>query len=210
MMTRYKYPRTYHMPFSPGATDDDKVLPSLSPWEGQEVVVTLKMDGENTSLYPDGFHARSLDSRHHPSRDWLARFHAGFAHDIPLGWRICGENLYARHSLPYDELPSYFLGFSAWDEHNLCLSWDDTLVVFDQLGIFPVPMLWRGVFEQHTIETLCKTLDPHIQEGLVMRLADEFAYANFSQSVAKWVRSAHVQTDAHWMHSAIVPNRLRD
>lgn len=209
-MTRYKYPRTYHMPFSPGATDDDKVLPSLSPWHGQEVVVTLKMDGENTSLYPDGFHARSLDSRHHPSRDWLARFHAGFAHDIPVGWRICGENLYARHSLFYDELPSYFLGFSAWDEHNICLSWDDTLVVFDQLGVFPVPMLWRGVFEQRTVENLCKTLNPHTQEGLVMRLADEFAYADFSQSVAKWVRSAHVQTDAHWMHSAIVPNRLRD
>lgn len=209
-MTRYKYPRTYHMPFSPGATDDDKVLPSLAPWQGQEVVVTLKMDGENTSLYPDGFHARSLDSRHHSSRDWLARFHAGFAHEIPVGWRICGENLYARHSLSYDELPSYFLGFSAWDEHNLCLSWDDTLVVFDQLGIFPVPMLWRGVFEQRTVEGLCKTLDPYTQEGLVMRLADEFAYADFSQSVAKWVRSAHVQTDAHWMHSAIVPNRLRD
>lgn len=35
------------------------------------VVITEKMDGENTTLYRDGLHARSLDSRHHPSRNWV-------------------------------------------------------------------------------------------------------------------------------------------
>jgi hypothetical protein len=208
-MSRHKYPRTYHLPFSPGATSDDKVLSSLAPWHGQEVVVTLKMDGENTSLYANGFHARSLDSRHHPSRDWVAQFHARFAHEIPSGWRICGENLYARHSLAYDDLPSYFLGFSVWDEHNHCLSWDDSLMVFQQLGIVPVPTLWRGLFDPAVLERLTKTLDTRVQEGVVMRVTQGFAYADFSQAVAKWVRPTHVQTNAHWMQGPIIPNGLQ-
>jgi len=87
-MSFYKYPRTYHLPFSPGVGSDDKVLNDLSAFHGRECVVTMKMDGENASLYRDGFHARSLDSRHHPSRDWLKAYHATFAHEIPYGWRI--------------------------------------------------------------------------------------------------------------------------
>jgi len=38
---------------------------------GREVVVTEKMDGENTTMYCDNIHARSIDGRHHPSRDWV-------------------------------------------------------------------------------------------------------------------------------------------
>jgi hypothetical protein len=41
-----KYPRTYHMPNSMG-TDDDKTLSDDSQFEDEDVVVTLKMDGEN-------------------------------------------------------------------------------------------------------------------------------------------------------------------
>ena len=48
---RYKYPRTYHLPFSPGFTSDDKVLKDDSYFRGKEIVVTEKMDGENVSIY---------------------------------------------------------------------------------------------------------------------------------------------------------------
>lgn len=46
-MKRYKYPRTYHLSSSPGKTSDDKVISDMSEFEGKEVVVTEKMDGEN-------------------------------------------------------------------------------------------------------------------------------------------------------------------
>lgn len=42
---------------------------------GQEVVVTEKIDGENTTMYPDHIHARSLDSNHHPSRNIVKQLH---------------------------------------------------------------------------------------------------------------------------------------
>lgn len=205
---KHKYPRTPHLPFSPGATSDDKILRSLAHFENVEVVVTEKMDGENTSLYSFGFHARSLDSRHHESRDWLAAFHGRVAHEIPDGWRICGENLYAQHSLPYDALPSYFMGFSVWDETNTALAWDDTIEFFELLGITPVRELYRGPFDLKALKALADSLDLSKQEGFVMRRTAAIAYRDFPTSFAKYVRKGHVQTEEHWMLQAIIPNKL--
>jgi hypothetical protein len=205
---RKKYQTTPHMPFSPGVSRADKVLKSLRHFYGKEVVISKKMDGENSNLYTDGFHAKSVDSKHHPSRDWLARFHAQMAHNIPAGWRVCGENMYAKHSLAYDNLPSYFLAFSVWNEHNWALSWDDTVEMLALLELQSVPVLYRGIFDEAVIHRLVAELDLSKDEGLVMRLAAEFSYEDFGTSIAKWVRANHVETSDHWMHSAIVPNKL--
>lgn len=208
-MNKHKYPRTMHFPFSMSATADDKVLKSVDHFHGKEVVATMKMDGENTSLYRGGYHVRSLDSRHHPSRDWLKAFHNTFAHDIPEDWRVCGENLYARHSISYEELPSYFMGFSVWDETNTALSWDDSVEFMELLGVAPVQVLYRGPFDEALFRKMGKDWDGTKNEGFVVRLADAIAYEDFATSVAKWVRPKHVTTDTHWMHAAIVSNGVR-
>lgn len=207
---RKKFPRTYHMPFSPGTTSDDKIHRSLDHFVGKDTVWSIKKDGENTSLYRVGFHARSLDSRHNASRDWVARFHASIAHEIPDGWRICGENLYAKHSIHYTDLPSYFMGFSVWDDKNQCLGWDETLEYFDLLGITPVEEIYRGPYDEKKLLQTINTFDTEKEEGLVMRLSEGFGYDDYARAVAKWVRKGHVQTDEHWMHSEIVPNLLRE
>ena len=206
MNTRFKYPRTPHLPWSPGVGSDDVRCANTGNFAGKTVVVTEKMDGENTTLYSDYCHARSVDSRHHPSRDWVKQFHAAIGHEIPHGWRICGENLYARHAIAYEALKSYFYGFSVWDEHNVCLSWEDSQTWFDMLGITPPPVLYHGVWDENKLREL--DLDLEKVEGYVVRLADAFHYEDFATSVAKWVRKGHVQTDKHWMFAAIVPNGL--
>ncbi|MFE9924807.1 RNA ligase family protein, partial [Streptomyces sp. NPDC005774] len=48
---RVHYPRTPHLPWSPGAASDDIRAGDLSGLRGREVVVTEKLDGENTTLY---------------------------------------------------------------------------------------------------------------------------------------------------------------
>ncbi len=207
MTTRFKYPRTPHLPWSPGVTSDDIRQSDLSHFIGKTVVVTEKMDGENTTLYQDYSHARSIDSRNHPSRDWLKGFHSTICRDIPPGWRICGENLYAQHAIVYDALKSYFYGFSIWNEHNRCLSWDDTKVWFEMLGIEAPPVLYSGLWDEDAIKAL--TFDTQKVEGYVVRLASAFDYSDFAQSVAKWVRKGHVQTDKHWMHQQLKPNGLK-
>lgn len=205
-----KYPRTHHLPWSPGMHSDDRVIPSLSGFEGKRVIVSMKQDGENTTLYSDYIHARSLDSRSHPSRDWVKNFHAGFAHDIPESFRICGENLYAEHSIHYHDLESYFMGFSIWNEMNECLSWDETLEWFNLLGITPVPVLYDGVYDEKVLKSIEKSMDFETNEGFVVRLAEKFRYADFKSSVAKFVRQGHVQTNKHWMQGQrVIPNGLK-
>jgi len=48
---RVKYPRTPHLPWSPGASSDDVRHLNIDHFKNKQVVVTEKMDGENTSLY---------------------------------------------------------------------------------------------------------------------------------------------------------------
>src|ERR1035438_9907110 len=102
-----KYPRTQHLPFSENLQNNDRKIPNLDAFQGKEVVVTEKLDGEGTSCYRDYIHARSIDSKNHPSRNWMKAFHATFKNDIPEGWRVCGELLYARHSIAYDNLDTF-------------------------------------------------------------------------------------------------------
>lgn len=195
-----KYPRTHHLPWSEGLHDDDRSLETLAAFEGKHVIVTEKMDGENTTLYRDYTHARSVDGRSHPSRDWVKQHWSRFSADIPEGWRVCGENLYARHSIHYQELSTYFMGFSVWDDRNTCLGWDETAEWFELLGITSVPVLYDGVFDEHRIRALWSQRDWSRSEGYVVRHADRIGYGEFRTHVAKFVRAGHVQTVKHWMH----------
>ena len=204
-----KYPRTYHLPWSPGFTDDDKVLHDLSAFIGKRVIITLIMDGENTTMRPDTVHARSLDSKGGVDRDWVKQLWSNIAHHIPENWRICGENMWAKHSIHYTDLPSYFLGFSIWDHRNFCLSWDDTLMYFDLLGITPVSVLYDGPWNEALVVDFHNNLTDGKDEGYVVRVADEFHYDDFATHFAKYVRKDHVQTDEHWRTQILVPNVLK-
>ena len=203
MSNLIKYPRTYHLPWSEGLTSDDKMLKSVDWFVDQRVIVTEKMDGENTTIHPDGVHARSLDSRNHPSRNWVKQFAATFQHDIPRDMRVCGENLFATHSIHYEELESYFLGFSFWC-NNICASWDVTKVYFELLGVTSVPVIYDGIYD----EELIRSLWDGNTEGYVIRWAEAFSIDEFDRAVGKFVRANHVQTDEHWMTKEIVPNKL--
>ncbi|NUS62371.1 MAG: RNA ligase family protein, partial [Saccharothrix sp.] len=202
---RTAYPRTPHLPWSPGASADDVRVADLDGLRGREVVVTEKLDGENTTLYADGVHARSLDSAHHPSRSWVKGLQGRIGSRLPAGWRICGENVYARHSIEYAELESWFYGFSVWDGDR-CLDWDRTTRFLRGVGVPVPPVLWRGVFDERALRRL--RVDPARQEGFVVRTAEGFRLDEFGRRVAKWVLAHHVRTDAHWMTAPVVPNGL--
>ncbi|MFI8341620.1 RNA ligase family protein [Streptomyces sp. NPDC085639] len=202
---RIHYPRTPHLPWSPGASADDVRAVGLAGLAGREVVVTEKLDGENTTLYADGLHARSLDSAHHPSRAWVKGLQGRIGAGIPAGWRVCGENMYARHSIPYEDLDSWFYGFSVWDGEH-CLDWDRTVRFLRGLGVPTPRVLWRGTFDERALRRL--KLDTARQEGYVVRTVDGFTREEFGGCVAKWVRGGHVQTGTHWMFAQVVPNGL--
>lgn len=211
---RVKYPRTWHLPWSPNVSKDDRLLSheTVRDWIGTQVVITEKMDGENTTLYRDYMHARSVDYSSHVTRNWMRAEHARIAYDIPDSMRICGENVSFKHSVGYEKLPSFFLVFSIW-EGLRCLSWRETLEWCALLGLHPVPVLYRGTFELNdnsghhwwmSVDEAIRPFEEH--EGYVVRPAEDFTLRDFSTKVGKYVRKNHVQTHGHWMRSRFTPN----
>lgn len=187
----------------------------VSHFQGKEVVVTEKMDGENTTFYSNGkCHARSLSGAGHPSRDWVRRIAGDVAHLLNTNQRVCGENLYAKHSIHYKKLSSLFQVFSVW-EGSFCLSWDDTEdFVQNVLSLETVPVLYRGPWNGKLITQFRDKVpvdeeDTDLREGYVVRLASDFHYHDFDKSVAKYVRKNHVQTDEHWLKQPLVRNECR-
>ncbi len=209
-MNRYKFPRIYHCPWSEGLTNDDKLFESLEVFNNKQIVVTLKLDGENTSVYSDGYyHARSMDSRNHPSRSWVKSFASTFSHNLNPGWRVNGENVFARHSIVYTELPTYFFAFAIFNENNYCISWADTEEYCKLLGLQTVPVLYQGIYDRSATENcMGKKYYGDEQEGYVVRSQDGFHYNEYTEKCMKYVRKNHVQTDEHWMHKSVIPNQL--
>lgn len=200
-----KYPRTHHLPWSPGMTSDDRVIEDLSVLKSSELVVTVKQDGENTSLYSDGYvHARSIDGSSHPTQSWVRSMWSKVAHDLPTGWRVCGENLYAVHSIRYSNLPSYLEIFSIWNERNECLSWPETVEWAELLGFPTVPTIYHGPWDEEAIRGLWIPMYHDVMEGYVVRTRDGFPYRDFRTHVAKFVRPNHVTSDRHWAAGRII------
>lgn len=197
-----KHPRTFHLPWSPGATDDDKIMGSLDGLLG-EVVVTEKVDGENTTMTSEVCHARSVDSESHSSRSWVQNLWAKIRYDIPPNYRITGENMYAKHSIRYEGLESFFLVHGVWDGDTL-LSWDSVIEWAALLGLATVPVLqYARIYTASDLMVLSKHWErwqaekPDEREGFIIKLNQPFDIGEYRLKVGKWVRPNHVTTLDH-------------
>jgi len=221
-MTEYvKYPRTFHLPWSKGTSSDDRLMTArdLDVFKGREIVVTEKLDGENTTMYRDKIHARSLDSRSYPDQNWVRQLHGQIQHDIPDGWRVCGENMYAKHSIYYDRLTTFFYVFSIWNEYNVALSWDDTKEYASMLGLQTVPELYRGNWNEDAVKACWpdRSAYGNEQEGYVVRVVEHMDFPTVTKEhempvfpeLAKFVREKHVRTNQFWRQTW-TPNKLKD
>jgi hypothetical protein len=224
----FKHPKTPHLPWSESISSDDNWLTNCDHFKDKEVVVTLKCDGECTSMYRDHIHARSVYAGEGVGRSWVKQLHGNIKHDIPEQWRITGENLYAAHSIWYWDLETYFYVFAIFDENNQCLNWDDTKSITTLLGLKTVPEIYRGVYDEKAIRSAwaglkifdCfETPEDHVftpnpvpttEEGYVIRTIESFPYHLFHQHYAKMVREGHVKTTSHWSKLPLLPNRIQD
>lgn len=193
-----KYPRTFHLPQSLTKHADDKVLGSVEYLRGAELVVTEKMDGENTTMSRDKIHARSVDSAVHSSQSWVRNLWSRIRFDIPEGVRLCGENMYATHSIFYNDLTSYFYLFGVWDGQTL-LSWDDTVDYAELFGLPTPRVLYRGSDFDAALRAW--DLDSEVSEGFVVRQVGEIPLRDFGRCVGKFVRENHVRTPDHGWRS---------
>jgi hypothetical protein len=197
-----KHPRTFHLPWSPGATDDDKIMSSTDGLLG-DVVITEKVDGENTTMTSTVCHARSVDSESHSSRSWVQNLWSRIRFDIPEGMRITGENMYAKHSIKYRDLPSFFLVHGVWEGETL-LSWDDTEIWAEILGLTTVTVLDRTTLtDNRDLMAVAAHWEkwqkkrPEEREGFIIKRNTPIHISDYRSKVGKWVRSGHVTTLDH-------------
>lgn len=181
-------------------------MKDLSFLNSLEIVVTEKMDGENTSMHSDRIHARSENSAHHPSRSIVKALHSQIRNIIPENIQIFGENLYAKHSIEYDNLSDFFMTFMFLNKDtNTVASWDDTLDLCKNFGLKNVPEIYRGKLKNW--DKVFKPSSGKDIEGYVIRVSEEFRVDNFPTHIGKFVRANHVQTDKHWT-TTWSPNKL--
>ena len=210
-MNLFKYPKTLHLPWSESLSEGDSYF-NTDNFKGKRVVASIKLDGENMTLYPEYIHARSLEPLGGEEYSWIKNYHSTL--EIPEKYRYCGENVNYKHSIEYQNLESYFYLFSIWcdtlQHGNYCLSWELTVDLAKKQYIDLVPSFYIGEYNKTLIHNAylnyqCKYGE---KEGYVIRTTDGYKYE--SPQIAKYVRANHVQTTQHWKYSQKIKNKLEE
>jgi hypothetical protein len=197
-----------HTPDSPNLQNDDRRIETMDSLWGKEVVITEKLDGENTSLHSHKLHARSENGDAYPWQSVVKGKWGSVKHLIPANIQICGENVYAKHSIAYDQLDDCFYVFNVIDkDRNVFLSVDETLEWCERLGFKYVPILYRGVLSRD-YKVPWQSAYGGEMEGYVIRSVAEFPVDEYKNLCAKFVRKNHVRTTEHWSKTW-VPNKIR-
>ncbi len=220
----FKFPSTPHLATVAGVEiRDDKVLSESERNEflQHDLIVEEKVDGANLGISFDSEGNIGAQNRgaylHFPGagqwkklEEWLApRTDLLFEH-LNDRYILFGEWCYARHSVFYDRLPDWFLGFDIYDKltgHFLSSSRRDSLC--RKMRIARVPFIARRRFIFPEIVKLLSQskLTDQPAEGLYLRLDQ----GEWLVQRAKLVRPGFIQSVAqHWSRSAINPNWLKD
>lgn len=219
----FKFPSTPHLATLPGVDiRGDKVLSESERDEllQKYLVVEEKVDGANLGLSFDSEGNIRAQNRgaylHLPGSGqwkklsgWLApRTDAMFEH-LSDHFVLFGEWCYAQHSVYYDRLPDWLLGFDIFDKQSgRFLSSECRDALLREMCIAQVPVIARGHFAYPEIHNLLSTskLSDQPAEGLYLR----FDQGDWLAQRAKLVRPAFIQSmEQHWSRAAIKPNRLR-
>ena len=219
----HKFPPTPHLLWlGPGTPREDKLLapPEAIDFLSGEVIVEEKVDGANLglSLDPSGrLRAQSRGNYLAPGRShaqwnplwpWLAERRTALEEGLQGGLMLFGEWCYARHSIPYDALPDWFLAFDLFEIHSRCFwSVERRSQWIKDRDIVPVPQVSCGRFQRNQLPALMgQSKVGHVpMEGIYLRREK----AGHLEARAKQVSVAFKQQiEEHWTRRALVPNRL--
>jgi RNA ligase len=199
-----KYGRTYHFPFSEGRSSDDKIQKNWQPLFEQPIVITEKLDGENTCIKTDGVFGRSHEVVNtHPWAGNMWAIWERIRYDVG-DLEIFGENLYGLHSIEYERLPTHFFVFGIRQQDEW-LAWEEVVFWAELFELYTVPVLEWGYFKPADAQPFIEKRMPLGSvfggdcEGFVFRNAERFGSDVFAQNIIKYVRKNHVQTDQHWV-----------
>jgi hypothetical protein len=166
-----KYPRTPHLRGSALQTGDNPDQVSMEAFKGKgNFVVEEKVDGANAgiSFDPDD-RSLVLQSRGHSLdgggrerqfnilKQWGHAFERDLRDALSVRYVLYAEWLAAKHSVFYDNLPSFLLTYDVWDrERHIFLSTPARAAVLDGLPIMPVHVVHEGWVSDRDIPKLVR------------------------------------------------------
>lgn len=218
-----KYPRTPHLAGSRlQSGDHDLTVVSREFLAGRKLVIEEKVDGSNTGISFDETDSLVLQSRGHVLsggprerqfdllKRWASHHRESLYRALGRRYVMYGEWLYARHTIPYDRLPHYFLEFDLYDRATRTfLSTERRREVLRDTPVLSVPVLAAGRVEDvesHIGPSLFSSSE--LAEGLYLKREEggivvercKFVRAGFLQAVA--------DSGSHWMDRPLEPNLL--
>jgi ATP-dependent RNA circularization protein (DNA/RNA ligase family) len=219
-----KFPSTPHLALVEGElVRGDKLIDEAARARllSEPVTVEEKVDGANVGISFDADGSLRLQNRgnlianrSHPQFDplksWAEQRRYRLRETLGEGLMLFGEWCYARHTIPYEALPDYFLAFDVYDRQAAAfLSVEQRDLVLDELELAATPRLFQG--RLGSLERLLGLLGPsrlgaEPMEGLYVRLDD----GDWLALRAKLVRPRFLQVDEqHWSARPLERNRLR-
>jgi hypothetical protein len=219
----HKFPHTPHLIWlGEGHPREDKLLSREEAAEflSGEVIVEEKVDGANLglSLGQDGrLRAQSRGNYLAPGRShaqwnplWprLAEHRADLEEGLRGGLMLFGEWCYAKHTVPYDALPDWFLGFDIFDVASRRFwSADRRNEWLRQKGLVSVPEVKRDCFSIKRLLSLLgySAVGCTLMEGIYLRREQD----GWLQARAKVVSTAfQQQIEEHWTRRPVTANQL--
>lgn len=200
---------------------NDKVLSSdeIERVLSQTVSIEEKIDGANLgiSFNDDGdlklqnrgsYLIEPLYGQWKHVKDWLRNRESVIFDVITNRYILYGEWCYAKHSLYYNALPDWFIGFDLFDKKNeRFLSVKQRNDLLNQMEIEIVPLLGQGIY---SVDVLTKFFTRskygnEMCEGIYIRQDKD----NYLQYRAKMVREEFKQNiGEHWSKGRLQCNKV--
>jgi hypothetical protein len=220
----FKFPRTpYLAPRSAREARRDRVFSEEEAvsFLSASIVVEEKIDGANLgiSLSPSGtimaqnrgsYLEKPAAVQFQPLWTWLSVRSEALKEVLGLSLVLFGEWCYAQHTIRYDLLPDWFLGFDVYDR-SCGKFWSSPRRnrLLDQVGIYAVPTIASGHFTLPKFQEILRTSRSAVGSGLIEGLYLRRESKSWLEDRAKIVRPQFTQSiSEHWSRQTLRKNRM--
>ncbi|GFI08789.1 MAG: RNA ligase family protein [Lachnospiraceae bacterium] len=217
----FKFPSTPYIESKKDKVRKDKILSGKKVEQllSQEVYVEEKIDGANLGISFGGdgkllFQNRGsilyppLEGQWAILEKWVEKYEEAMFEYLADRYILFGEWCYVTHSIYYDSLPDWFVGFDVFDKKSYrFLSVKNRNQIMKQIGICFVPALGQGIFKIEQLKGFFgkSQYSSSYCEGIYLR-QDEGEFLKYR---AKLVREDFQQRiEEHWSKKQIRHNKI--
>ncbi len=181
-----------------------------------KVVVEEKMDGANVGIirHKQGFHLQKRGSLVGPSTHEQFNFFYNWANkkyndimEIPIGYLVYAELLFAVHSIFYDKLPDYILVFDVWDGERFLDKQERNEFCY-KYNFKQVPFIYDGYLSLEDLFPFIpdKSDCGEQAEGIIVKKYKGKEY--FRGKIVKPEFIKHLDESDHWMNTSLKRNKV--